>query len=86
MNPCYKDHEFDIAKVLRSFDVLTGRQFSFKATVCEMYMTPQWGSIGLDLLDSAVSGLDSVASDREYEFLWGVETTAVHLISKAYQT
>lgn len=68
MTLCYKDHEFDIAKVLRSSDVLTGGRSSFKATVCKKYMTDQWGSIGLDLLDSATSGLDSVASDRECEF------------------
>lgn len=69
MTLCYKDHEFEIAKVLRSSDVLTGGRSSFKATVCKKYMTDQWRSIGLDLLDSATSGLDSVASDRECEFV-----------------
>lgn len=34
MNPCYKDHEFAIAKVLRSLVVLTGDRSSFKATMC----------------------------------------------------
>lgn len=86
MNPCYKDHEFAIAKILRSLVVLTGSRSSFEATVCEKYMTANWGSIGLDLLDTVASGLDSVASDRECEFFWYFETTAIHLISKAYRT
>lgn len=86
MNPCYKDHVCAIAKVLRSLVVLTGGRSSFKANVCKKYMTDNWGSIGLNLLDSVSSGLDSVASNRECEFLWCFETTAMHLISRAYQT
>lgn len=62
--PLLHGSEFAIAKVLRSLVVLTGGRSSFKATLCEKYMTDNWGSIGLDLLDSVSSGLDSVASNR----------------------
>ena len=82
MNPCYKDPEFSIAKVLRSLIVLTGDRSSFEATVCEEYMTDEWGSIGLDLLESVACRLDSANSDRECEFLWCFEITAMSSFPK----
>lgn len=76
-----KEHEFSMAKVLRSLVVLTGGRSSFEATVCEKYLTDKWGRIGLDLLDSVAFGLDSADSDRDCEFLWCFETIAMHHIS-----
>lgn len=84
MNPCYKDREFAIAKVLRSLVVLTGDRSTFEATVCEKYLKDKWGSIGLDLLDSVCCGLDSADSDGKCEFLWCFEKKAMHLTYKAY--
>lgn len=68
MNPCYKDPDFSIAKVLRSLIVLTGDRSSFEATGCEEYIKGKWGYIGLDLLESVVCRLDS-ADSRKCESL-----------------
>lgn len=80
-----KEHEFSMAKVLRSLVVLTGGRSSFEATVCEKYLTDKWGRIGLDLLDSVAFGLDSADSDRDCEFLWCFETIAMNHIPEAYR-
>lgn len=85
MNPCYKDPDFPIAKVLRSLIVLTGDRSSFEATGCEEYIKGKWGHIGLDLLESVVCRLDS-ADSRKCESLWCFEKTAIYLISNAYRT
>lgn len=69
MNPCYKDQEFAITKVLKSLVALTGGRSSLEATVCEKYLIDNCDSIERDILDSVASSLGSVASNSECEFL-----------------